>query len=352
MFTRIPRSHACLQFSNRSYSCLLDHLRGGVFAQIGATASLGLPLSKPPEVRFITPSHLPGNSCSVTPFPLVTFPPTISPFPLPPTYRGLQVNPDDDSTVSHSVHPLSARLINEPRDEKGGLCAPWSKPLPPDHPAVAADVQDLEASFASALEPTEVAFHLQNHMAALTAKSVAANAGGPPKNFLQAHSVIIDALLMDPSVTVTRLATITGYSRNWLHKVISSDAFAAKYAERQKSVIDPLIAASIKDRLNGLASRSLEVLEERMESDTVPLDAAMNVFSMAAKALGIGAQKNVAPVTQQFIVHVPTRITSATDWATQHSGRPAETVVDPLDIPIFEPDTPPTTEGEQDESED
>lgn len=232
-------------------------------------------------------------------------------------------SPDDLQTVQ-SVHPVSAHLINN-KDQHCGL-VPIYAAKPADHPEVQEGVLELEALFAESLTPQEVAFHNPPKVPKPRISDI-------PRNFLQVHMVIIDALLMNPGIRIAQLSKDTGYSQSWLHKVMSSDAFQAKLFERQKALVDPIIMASITDRLRGLASRTLEIVEERMDGDEVPLAAALEVFSVAAKALGLGQQKNAPVVAQQFIVHVPPRIQSAVSWAEQHSGRPAETVVDPLDLP-------------------
>lgn len=259
------------------------------------------------------------------------------------------MNPEDDNTAPAGIHPLALAALRAPKDQQSGLLPALKRPLPPDHPEVAAGVQDLESLFAASLTPSEVAFHTK----AMVAPMQAARQSSPPQNFLQAHMIIIDQLLMDPAITTTHLATRTGYSRNWLHKVMSSDAFQAKLAERQKAIIDPIIANSIKDRIQGLASRSLEIIEERMESDDISLDNALLVFGVAGKALGLGQQKAVAPVTQQFVVHVPPRMESASAWASMHSGRPPATLAEPLTIDpasLAEQVSPSTTtEGASDD---
>lgn len=266
------------------------------------------------------------------------------------------MNPSDDSTIpipessaTDSMHPLAVAALRAPKNQYSGLIPGLRKPLPPDHPEVAAGVYDLEAAFASSLTPSEIAFHTKERMA----PALAAVQSSPPRNFLQAHMVIIDALLMDPGISTTKLATKTGYSRNWLHKVMSSDAFDAKLRERQAAIIDPIILSSIKDRLQGLTSRALEVMEERMESDEMSLDNALTVFGATSKALGLGQQKAAPVLAQQFIVHVPPRMTSATDWASQHSGRPVEASAEPLTIDpasLAEPSTLSETLSPADQS--
>lgn len=188
------------------------------------------------------------------------------------------------------------------------------KALSADDPKVADFVKELEEEFAVS-ESDKVFFADQQVNKRKAQEAIRAQS---PRNFLQAHMVIIDQLLMDPGITATALAAATGYHRQWLHKVMSSDAFQAKLAERQKAICDPIILNAIQDRLTGIVSRSLEVLEDRMDSEKISMADALAVFTASAKALGLGGQK-VAPTQQQFIVHMPAPGMSAKGWAEQYS---------------------------------
>ena len=236
-----------------------------------------------------------------------------------------------------SVHPLGLHSIQN-HDPKAHRIP---KALPKDHPTVAEGVAELEALMAPSLTPSEVAFAKEQSVAKMHAGAERYRENAPPQHFLQAHMIIIEQLLMNPGITTTALATATGYSRNWLHKVMSSDAFQAKLAEKQKALIDPIVMATITERIKGLTSRALEVMEERMEGETISLDTALEVFQTTAKSLGLGAQKAAAPLVQQFVVHVPPRMASATEWAAQHSGKPAVTLQEPLDITPLNPESDP-----------
>lgn len=293
------------------------------------------PIPKPPGLLSCTPVHLLPSFLLSQPLASVYFSPYYPSYTFSHPFGAPSVNPADDNTVPipptfdpESIHPLALAALRAPKDQTSGLLPPNYRPLPPDHPEVAGGIAQLDELFAPMLTPTEIAFHKEAAMA----PARAAIQSSPPRNFLQAHMIIIDQLLMDPAISTTSLATVTGYSRNWLHRVMSSDAFQAKLAERQAAIIDPIIANSIKDRIQGLASRSLEIIEERMENDDISLANALEVFGVASKAMGLGQQKAAPVVAQQFIVHVPPRMASATDWAALHSGRPAEIVVDPLTI--------------------
>lgn len=141
----------------------------------------------------------------------------------------------------------------------------------------------------------------------------------PPPNYLRAHEAIIDQLLINPGATYGALSKITGYSRAWLSKVISSDAFQAKLAERQRALVDPIILSSIEARLKGTLGLSLDIIDERLEA-APKFDDALATFSAISKAMGMG-QKVAAPAVQnQFIVRLPEKTLSAEQWAATHSS--------------------------------
>jgi len=251
--------------------------------------------------------------------------------------------------TTDSLTSLEVLLANTPKAVKGENLIVRTKPLPPDSPEVAKGVAELEALFPT--NPAEVAYYEKKAIDEFTARMQASREeNGAPRNFLQAHMVIIDQLLMDPAITTTKLSAVTGYSRNWLHKVMASDAFQAKLAERQKALCDPIIMSSIKDRLQGLVSRSLEVLEERMESDKVSLDTALNVFGVSSKAMGLGAVKATAPVNQ-FVVHIPQPIANADTWAAAYTVNDAATAVEAggSEVGATVTDSPEPSEGNNDD---
>lgn len=257
-----------------------------------------------------------------------------------------------------SLHPVSADLLSKPRDQYSGLnpIEPAARPGATAYDTVAGGVADLEAAFAHAITPTEVAWAQgKTPTSDLNAEP---RPVAPPK-FKNAYHSIIDALLIDPSVTVTRLSTLTGYSRTWLHKVMSTDSFQAQLATRQKNCVDDHIRVAVMDRLSGLGSRALEILEERLDGDKVDAAFALEVAQFTTKAQGIGQQK--VQNTQNFIVQVPVPMTNAQEWATMHAPAPVQgangdtphssltTLVQPLDMGQAEVVDAASGEGATDE---
>ncbi len=119
------------------------------------------------------------------------------------------------------------------------------------------------------------------------------------------HEAMIDAIIADPSVPQYRLAEIFDRTPNWISIVINSDAFQARLGERRRELIDPVLLASIDDRLNVIAKASLDHIMTRLtrpEAGTLASeDFLMRSADMALKALNYGARPSEKP---QMIVNI------------------------------------------------
>lgn len=139
-----------------------------------------------------------------------------------------------------------------------------------------------------------------------------------PPNYRDAHLAIIDQYLIDPTASYGLLAKRTGYSRAWISMVFQSDSFRAKLAERQAAVIDPLILASMKERLFGAAGMALDVMVERLEASPT-MDNAATVFNATVKATGMGTPTaQPAVVLNQYIARIPEKSLTAEQWAADN----------------------------------
>ncbi len=86
----------------------------------------------------------------------------------------------------------------------------------------------------------------------------------------------------------------------WISTVFHSDAFQDYFSSRSAE-ISSSVALSVKDKMLGTASLSMDILAERVEAEgkTMPIGALVGVVDVLAKRTGHGegsAQKN-APVT-------------------------------------------------------
>lgn len=102
------------------------------------------------------------------------------------------------------------------------------------------------------------------------------------------HDAMIDLILQEPSVTMVELGQLFGYSAGWVSRVVASDAFQARLAERKAVLVDPHVAQSLNERLAGVAMHSIELVGQKLEAEK-SADYAMEALGVTAKALGMGA---------------------------------------------------------------
>ena len=102
------------------------------------------------------------------------------------------------------------------------------------------------------------------------------------------HDAMIDILVENPWVHQNQLAAHFGYSPAWISTVMATDLFKAKLAERREQLIDPELRASLKERFEAVVTKSLRVLQEKLEAPTVPDNLVLRAVELGAKALGLG----------------------------------------------------------------
>ena len=109
------------------------------------------------------------------------------------------------------------------------------------------------------------------------------------------HDAMIDHIISNPGIKQNDLALIFGYTASWISMVINSDAFQARLADRRGELVTPAVAESIENRLKGMASRSLELLAEKLDEEDVDTATLFKAVELSTKSLGYGArQTNVA----------------------------------------------------------
>jgi hypothetical protein len=112
------------------------------------------------------------------------------------------------------------------------------------------------------------------------------------------HDAMIDLIIAHPMMSQGERAAYFGYTQSWVSIIESSDAFRARLEVRKEELVDPTIRATIEERFRALATKSLEVLQKKLESPNVSDNLAIQAASLAAKSLGLGQgnqQQVVAP---------------------------------------------------------
>lgn len=145
------------------------------------------------------------------------------------------------------------------------------------------------------------------------------------------HDALIDTMLANPFASQGDLARMFGYTQAWISRVINSDAFNARLAERKTELIDPTITATIEEGLKALASVSLNVLLDKLTLNQDE-NLALKTMEVTTKALGYGLkQPTMTPIQNNFVVALPERIQSAENWAQAYNPNSKPIIVDSVE---------------------
>lgn len=140
------------------------------------------------------------------------------------------------------------------------------------------------------------------------------------------HDAMIEVILANPGISQNELAAYFSMTVGWTSRVINSDAFQARLAERKDEVVDPLIRQNFEERLKGLANQSLDVISRKLDA-TQSADLATKTLELTTKALGMGARDRSAPVGNvTFVVALPAKINDQNEWVA--AAKPQPVVVD------------------------
>lgn len=117
------------------------------------------------------------------------------------------------------------------------------------------------------------------------------------------HEDMIAQLIANPLISQNELADRYGYSPAWISRIMTSDSFQARLHEESAKYIDPVIRASVQERFKALVSRSLEIIEEKLNkpSDAISEQFALRTFELGARAAGYGARIESQPAPQQNV---------------------------------------------------
>lgn len=133
------------------------------------------------------------------------------------------------------------------------------------------------------------------------------------------HDAMIDLIVANPAVSQADIAKHFGYTQPWVSRIMNSDAFQARLALRKEELVDPSIVASIDEKLRALASKSLDVVLEKLTA-TNSADIGLKALEISSRALGYGARQQNLNVQQNFVVALPPKAQSSEDWAAAHGN--------------------------------
>jgi predicted transcriptional regulator len=196
---------------------------------------------------------------------------------------------------------------------------------------------------------TEVAAAL----AALTGHRTHIGSGAPNTAIAQvrySHDAMIDLIIERPSISQNEIAEVFGYTPPWVSRVINSDAFQARLAERKGDIIDPLLIASVEERLRGIAQLSAVILQRELEATQNP-KLAERMLELSTKALGFGARREVSVDLTSYVVHVPPKQDNV-DWMKTHAPYGVQDAIEVQGSKVLPPPPAPTVKPERSELRD
>lgn len=133
------------------------------------------------------------------------------------------------------------------------------------------------------------------------------------------HDAMIDLILANPSVKQGEIAKHFGYTQAWVSRIMNSDAFLARLAQRKKDIVDPSLILSVDEKLRAVASKSLDIVLEKLEA-APSMDQALSAVTVASKALGYGARQSNLNLQANFVVAMPQKVADAGTWAAKYTG--------------------------------
>lgn len=111
------------------------------------------------------------------------------------------------------------------------------------------------------------------------------------------HEAMVDLIIANPAISQNELARTFGFSAPWVSRVLASDAFQLKLAERSKEMVDPELRQSVELQFKGLVLRSLEILQEKLDRPAadIPDNLALRALEVSSRAAGYGAKQESPP---------------------------------------------------------
>jgi hypothetical protein len=100
------------------------------------------------------------------------------------------------------------------------------------------------------------------------------------------HLPVIDLILGQPHITVKELARQTGFEYNWLCRVVRSDAFVARVAQRRNELLGEKLSTDLGQRLKAMLVQSTDVLMKKLSAEE-SADLALKALGLATRGLAV-----------------------------------------------------------------
>jgi hypothetical protein len=135
------------------------------------------------------------------------------------------------------------------------------------------------------------------------------------------HDAMIDLIISNPEISEIELGEAFGYSKQWVSRLMCSDAFQARLALRREEIIDPKLTATVEERLRGVALESLKIIQDGLIANPT-FGNAMKAAELTLKAGAYGARNQNPVVNNTFVVALPDKIPNEKDWESKYAREP------------------------------
>lgn len=132
------------------------------------------------------------------------------------------------------------------------------------------------------------------------------------------HDAMVDAIIANPGISEIELGEMFGYSKQWVSRLMCSDAFQARLAVRKGEIIDPRLTATVEERIRGVTMQSLDIIAQNLEANP-NMGNALKAFELTSKAAGYGAKQTQPPTQVNFVVALPGKAPSEQAWEDKYS---------------------------------
>lgn len=102
---------------------------------------------------------------------------------------------------------------------------------------------------------------------------------------------MIEVMIAHPDWALAQYAREFGRTKGWMASVLASESFQQTMAPYKHQILNPAITATMEERVRALAIRSMDVLQEKLDSKEVSDLVVLKATELGIKGLGMGQVK-------------------------------------------------------------
>jgi hypothetical protein len=113
-----------------------------------------------------------------------------------------------------------------------------------------------------------------------------------------AHDAMIDMILANPRITNEELAAQFDMGHTWVATLRHTDLFKRRMEDRREAVIDPVLIASIEEKIRAVTDMAVEHILEKLatkKADELTDQFLLRAAEFGAKSMGLGSGEKPEP---------------------------------------------------------